>query len=217
MPSSTKYAKSGDVHIAYQVIGRGDLDLVVAPGFISHVEHQLREPSVAHMVSRCSAFARLVLFDKRGTGLSDPVAETGSLEDRVDDMRAVLDAAGSTRAAIFGASEGGPMAAVFAAAYPERTSSLILYGSFARQRWAADYPMGTTPEQHETLLKFVDRWGDGVGLAAWAPSMAKDPAFREWWAELQRLSASPGMIRSLFNLYPQIDVRSVLPAVRVPL
>jgi pimeloyl-ACP methyl ester carboxylesterase len=147
MPSSTKYAKSGDVHIAYQVVGAGELDLVIAPGFISHVEHQQKEPVVAQTISRFSSFARLVFFDKRGTGLSDPVASPGSLEDRVDDMRAVLDAIGSTRAAIFGSSEGGPKAALFAATYPERTSSLILYGSYARQMWAPDYPIGTKPEQ----------------------------------------------------------------------
>ena len=216
MPSLTKYAKSGDVHVAYQVIGKGSLDLVVAPGFISHLEHQQKEPTVAQAIARFSSFSRLICFDKRGTGLSDPVSSAASLEERVDDLRAVLDAAGSTKAAIFGSSEGGPMAALFAATYPERTSALILYGSFARQMWAPDYPFGISEQQYQKLLGFVDRWGDGVGLGAWAPSMAKDPVFRDWWAELQRLSASPGMIRSLFKLYPEIDIRSVLPAIRVP-
>jgi pimeloyl-ACP methyl ester carboxylesterase/class 3 adenylate cyclase len=216
MLSRTRYAKSGDLHIAYRVGGEGPIDLVFAPGFISHLEWFEEEPSVNHFIERLTSFSRLIVFDKRGTGLSDPVSAPASLEERMDDVRAVMDAAGSPRAAIIGMSEGGPMAALFAATYPERASSLVLYGSYARILWAPDYPFGVPQEQLDKFSELLDRWGDGVGLSAWAPSVAKDPRFRKWWAQLQRVSASPGMIRSLFKLYPEIEVRAVLAAVHVP-
>ena len=216
MLSRTKYAKSGEVHIAYQAGGEGERDLVLVPGFISHLEWSQEEPSIVHCLERLASFSRLIVFDKRGTGLSDPVPAPASLEERVDDIRAVMDAVGSERAAIVGVSEGGAMAALFAATYPERTSSLVLYGSYARVARAPDYPCGVTDEQLEQLARACDRWGDGVLLTAFAPSLAQDRRFREWWAQLQRLSASPGMVRALFKLYPQIDIRSALPAIHVP-
>lgn len=216
MPSPVKYAKSGQVHIAYTVSGDCDLDVIVAPGFISHVEFQHRLPQIARCFERATTFSRVIVFDKRGTGLSDPVNAAASLEERVDDMRAVLDAVGSERAALFGWSEGASMALLFAATHPGRTSSLIVYGGYARMMWAPDYPCGISAENFQHLQGFVDRWGDGVGLSAWAPSVCRDPAIRAWWAEFQRLSASPGMVKQLFDLYPRIDVRSILPAIRVP-
>jgi pimeloyl-ACP methyl ester carboxylesterase/class 3 adenylate cyclase len=214
--SRTKYAKSGDIHIAYQVGGEGEIDLVFAPGFISHVEWAQEDPSVVRFIERLASFSRVIVFDKRGTGLSDPVSTPASLEQRMDDVRAVMDAAGSQRAAIVGMSEGGPMAALFAATYPERVSSLAFYGSYARLIWAPDYPCGVSQERFDKSVELLDRWGDGVGLSAWAPSVANDAGFREWWAHLQRVAASPGMIRSHFKLYPEIDIRSVLPAIHTP-
>jgi pimeloyl-ACP methyl ester carboxylesterase len=214
--SRTRYAKSGDLHIAYQVGGAGEIDLVFAPGCVSHLEWFQEDPKVRHVFERLASFSRLIVFDKRGTGLSDPIPAPASLEERMDDVRAVMDAAGSERAAIIGMSEGGPMAALFAATYPERASSLVLYGSYARLVWAPDYPCGWKQESIDKSIGLLERWGDGVGLSAWAPSVGKDARFREWWAQLQRVAASPGMIRQLFKLYPEIDVRSVLPAIHVP-
>jgi pimeloyl-ACP methyl ester carboxylesterase len=146
MSGETRYAKSGDVHIAYQVTGGGPHSLVFVPGFISHVEYMWESPHVAHFLDRLGSFCRLIRFDKRGTGLSDRVADAPTLEQRMDDVRAVMDAAGTERAAVLGISEGGPMCALFAATYPERTSALILYGAMARMAWAPDHPWGWTPE-----------------------------------------------------------------------
>src|SRR5262245_17045002 len=147
----TRYAKSGDTYIAYQVMGEGPFDLVFVPGFISHLEVQMELPAFASFVGRLASFCRLIRFDKRGTGLSDRLSAIPTLEERMDDVRAVMDAAGSTRAALFGFSEGGPMCIVFAATYPERTTALILYGSYARGAWAPDYPWRATDEQFEAF------------------------------------------------------------------
>jgi pimeloyl-ACP methyl ester carboxylesterase len=136
MPPQTRYAKAGDVYIAYQVTGDGALDVAFLPGFVSHVEHSWEEPGLARFFQRLGSFARLIRLDKRGTGLSDRVSEIPTLEQRTDDLRAVLDAAGSARPALFGVSEGGPVALLFAATYPERTRALVLYGSYARRAWA---------------------------------------------------------------------------------
>ena len=164
----TRYAKSGDLSIAYAVYGEG-LDLVVAPGFISHLEVGREEPSLAHFYDRLATFRRVISFDKRGTGLSDPVPHAPSLEENVEDLRAVMDAVGSERADVVGVSEGGAMAALFAAVHPERTRSLVLYGAYSRVLWAPDYPCGLRAELLDRLLEVVDaRWGDGVGLGAWA-------------------------------------------------
>src|ERR1700758_4551412 len=135
MPPQTHYAKSGEVNIAYQVVGDGPLDVVFVPGFISHLDLQWGDPRIARFLEKLASFSRLIMFDKRGTGLSDPVAGPASLEERMDDVRAVMDAAGSARAALFGLSEGGPMSIMFAATYPQRTSALILYGTYARRAW----------------------------------------------------------------------------------
>ena len=142
MDPKTEYARSGDVHIAYQVVGQGPLDLVYVPGWVSHVEQAWEEPTLARFLCRLSSFSRLIVFDKRGTGLSDRVPDDKlpTLEQRMDDLRAVMDAAGSERAAVFGVSEGGNRCALFAATYPERTTSLVMFGCFAKRIWSPDYP-----------------------------------------------------------------------------
>jgi pimeloyl-ACP methyl ester carboxylesterase len=212
----TRYAKSGDLSIAYAAYGDGP-DLVVAPGFISHLEVVREEPALAHFIDRLETFRRVIRFDKRGTGLSDPVPHAPTLEENVEDLRAVVDAADSERADVVGMSEGGAMAALFAAVHPERTRSLVLYGAFARFLGAPDYPCGVSAEQHHRLLEIIDaRWGDGVGLSAWAPSCADDVRMRTWWARYQRAAASPGMAHSLLALYPGIDIREVLGTIGVP-
>jgi pimeloyl-ACP methyl ester carboxylesterase len=213
----TRYAHSGTLSVAYQVVGHGSFDLVVAPGFVSHLDWNWQEPSLRAFLEQLSSFSRLILFDKRGTGLSDPVAGPGTLEERVEDLTAVLDAVGSERAAVIGVSEGGAMAMLFAALHPERTRHLVLYGAFPRLVAAPDFPMGIDEQGMTSLLDtLVDRWGEGTALGLWAPSRGGDTALRAWWGTLQRLGASPGMARRLFSLYPHIDVRDVLGAIRVP-
>jgi class 3 adenylate cyclase len=214
-----RYARSGDAHIAYQVMGAGPVDLVAVMGFISHLEHWWEDPGWAALWQRLSSFCRLILFDKRGTGLSDRVAESAlpTLEQRMDDLRAVLDAVGSRHTALLGVSEGGPMCMLFAATYPERTTALLLYGSFARFLWAPDQPWNPTPKGLETLLGTIEQsWGTGVTLALFAPSLAADPRRVAWQARFERFSASPGAARALLRMAADTDVHHVLPAVTVP-
>ena len=173
MDPKTEYARSGDVHIAYQVVGQGQLDLVYVPGWVSHVEQAWEEPALARFLRRLSSFSRLIVFDKRGTGLSDrvPEDELPTLEERMDDLRAVMDAAGSQRAAVFGVSEGGNLSALFAATYPERTTSLVMFGTFAKRIWSPDYPWAPTPEQRQQEYELVEReWGNLMDLARYVPS-----------------------------------------------
>src|SRR5262249_39605322 len=187
----TRYAKSGDNHLAYQVMGEGPFDLVYVPGFVSHLEVLMEWPLYANFLKRLSSFCRLILFDKRGTGVSDRTGPIPTIEERMDDVRAVMDAAGSERAALLGFSEGGPMSIVFAATYPQRTSALILYGTFARRAWTPDYVWGRTDEQLAALLKSIEeQWGQGTGLDMYAPSLADDRKLREWFGRLERLSAT---------------------------
>ena len=214
MQPETKYAKSGDVNIAYQVVGDGPLDLVFVPGWVSHLEHAWEEPSNARFLHRLASFSRLIMLDKRGTGLSDRVslAELPTLEQRMDDVRAVMDAVGSERAALMGMSEGGSMCALFAATYPERTTALVLYAANARHP-AHDL----TAEQLQPILDAFERsWGQGMAWPMWAPSRADDPQFKEWGARFERLGGSPGAAVSLFRMAAEIDIRHVLPAIRVP-
>jgi class 3 adenylate cyclase len=217
----TRYARSGDVSIAYQVVGEGPFDVVFVPGSVSNVEYGWEEPSLARFYERLASFSRLILFDKRGTGLSDRVKDVPMLETRMDDVRAVMDAAGSERAAILGVSEGGPMAALFAATYPARTFAAVLYGSPSRYAWAPDYPWGVTLEEYRRELEEVERrWGTpeySDELLQWlAPSVADDEGFKRWFRTYVRLSASPGAARDLERMNMEIDVRQVLPAIRVP-
>jgi pimeloyl-ACP methyl ester carboxylesterase len=216
MPPETKYAKSEGVNIAYQVTGEGSFDLVLVPGWVSHVENAWEEPSFARFLHRLASFCRLILLDRRGTGLSDPVAALPTLEQRMDDVRAVMDAAGSKKAALFGISEGGPMCILFAATYPERTSALVLYGTFARGLYDPEYPWGTTPAQMERSLERVEReWGTGMTARIFAPSIAQDDRHVQSWGRFERLAVSPGAARVLIHMALNSDVRHVLPVIRV--
>jgi pimeloyl-ACP methyl ester carboxylesterase len=213
----TSYALSGDAHIAYQVFGEGNLDLVFVPGFVSNIEHYWEMPQVPDVLERLGSFARVVIFDKRGTGLSDPVGGPPPLEQRMDDMQAVMDAVGLERAALFGISEGGPASVLFAATYPERTSALVLYGSTPRFRTDSDISWGATDEQVEAVLADTSaRWGEGALLEAFAPSAAGDPQLAEVWGRFQRAGASPAMARAVMAALFEIDVRDILPTIRVP-
>ena len=218
MDSSTRYAQSPDgASIAYQVHGDGPLDLVFVPGFVSHVELIWEEPAIARFLRRLASFSRLIVFDKRGQGLSDRLGRPPTLEESMDDLGAVMDAAGSERAAVFGISEGGPMSALFAATYPDRVSSLVLYGTFARMVRTADFPEGVRAERFDEWADLVRRgWGGAVGVELWAPSEEGNPEFERWWARLLRQGTSPSGAIELMNLYREIDVRAVLPAISAP-
>ncbi len=213
MEAQTRYAKSGDVHIAYRVFGDGPRDIVLIPGTLSHVELTWELPSNEHLLKRLTAFSRVIVFDKRGQGLSDRVAEQ-TLEERIGDVRAVMDAAGSDRATIYGWSEGGAMSLMFAATYPERTSALVLYGTFASVK---SEPFSVTREQWEQILRdWETHWGEGILLAVNAPSALNDEAMVQRIAQLERASASPGSILALMRANYELDVRHLLPSVRVP-
>jgi pimeloyl-ACP methyl ester carboxylesterase/DNA-binding winged helix-turn-helix (wHTH) protein len=216
-PPATHYARSGDVSIAYQVLGDGPIDLVFVMGWVSHLDYFWREPSFARFLTRLASFSRLILFDKRGTGLSDRVSELPTLEQRMDDVRAVLDAVGSRRAALLGVSEGGPLCSLYATTYPEHTLALVMIGTYAKRLWAPDYPWAPTRAEREAFFDDIRaHWGGPVGIDARAPSRAGDPAFREWWATYLRMGASPGAALTLTRMNAEIDIRHVLPAVRVP-
>jgi pimeloyl-ACP methyl ester carboxylesterase len=220
MPSTrpeTRYAKSGDLNIAYQVVGEGALDLIYVPGWISNVELNWEEPALAHLLERLASFSRLILFDKRGTGLSDPVPldRLPTLEERMDDVRAVLDAVGSQQTAVFGFSEGGLMSMFFAATYPERTAALVLYGVFAKRSWSPDYPWAPKPDDREREIAELERnWSERMDLDQLAPS--EDDAFKDRLAAYFRRSASPGAAGALMRMNTQLDVRDVLPTIQVP-
>ncbi|MFY9588205.1 MAG: adenylate/guanylate cyclase domain-containing protein [Actinomycetota bacterium] len=214
----TQFAKNGDVSIAYQVVGDGPLDLIIIPGFVSHVEMAWELPAARRMFERLASFSRLILFDKRGTGLSDPVQTVPTLEVRMDDARAVLDAVGSEHSALFGVSEGAAMAALFAATYPERTTALAMYGGMARSTWAEDYPYAVTAEaMMESTMELLGPYQDeGVTIEVFAPSLADDPAAREGWVRYQRYAVSPAMMGQFYAMFLDIDVRAVLPSIHVP-
>ena len=216
MKPETRYAKSGDVHIAYQVTGSGPIDVVLVPGFMSHLDADWDNPVRTRLLQRLSSFCRLIRLDKRGTGLSDRV-KIGTLEERMDDVRAVMDAAGSEKSALFGYSEGGPMSILFSATYPERTTALIIYGSYARRLRAPDHPYGMRPEEFDAFIQRLEReWGGPAAIDMFAPSMANDPAAREGFANYLRQAASPGAVVDIMRMNREIDVRPILPAVRVP-
>ena len=211
---TTRYAKSADVRVAYQVVGHGPVDLVFVPGFISNLEVHWEDPGFSHLLQRLGSFARVIQFDKRGTGLSDRVDahHLPNLETRMDDLRAVMDAAGSRRAVLLGASEGGPMSLLFAATYPERTRALVLYGAYAHfHTWVMD------KEALEQFIRNVDKnWGTGASVPRFAPEQAKEERFRNWWARYERLSVSPSAAIALSRMNAAIDVRSIVPTIRVP-
>jgi class 3 adenylate cyclase len=212
------YARCEDgVHIAYQVFGDGPIDLLVVHGFVSHLEQLWESPGIARLYRQLGSFARVITFDKRGTGLSDRTAQLPDIDRRMLDLCAVIEAVGSERPSIFGVSEGGAMSILYAATYPERVRSLVLYASFAMPVRTDDHPVGVTAEQlRESGEYLAPRWGTGVGLQAFAPSLVADIDAREWWARFQRLSASPGAAIDLMTSYNLVDVRPALPLVRAP-
>ena len=217
MTPETRYAKSGEVHIAYQVVGDGPVDLVFIPGLFTHVEHQWDEPTFARFLGRLASFSRLIVFDARGAGLSDQAHELPPMEDQIDDLLAVLDAIGSSSAAIFGMSQAGPMAILFAASYPERTRAIVLYGSYASPRQRDGYPWGRSPEWMDDYGRQIDdAWGTGIFLPQVAPSRVADEPFRRWWGKYERLSHGPGNALAYFRMNAQIDVRAILPTIQVP-
>lgn len=217
-PPKTRYARAGDLSIAYQVVGSGPLDLVLVPGFATHVEIIWEAPAAARFFERLASFSRLILFDKRGTGLSDPVSGVPTLEERMLDVRAVMDAAGSERAALFGVSEGAPMSVLFAATYPGRTAALVLHGAMARSTEAPDYPWAAPADAlREAAAEFVGPFmAEGAAVEIFAPSLADDPQVREFAGRYYRYSATPAMYAQIFRMFLDIDVRPVLPALRVP-
>jgi pimeloyl-ACP methyl ester carboxylesterase len=215
-----RYVESvGGYSIAYQVVGDGPLDIVFVHGWVCSFQPGWEWPALASFYTRLSGMGRLILFDKRGTGLSDRVLGIASLEERMDDVRAVMDAAAVERAAVVGVSEGGPMCALFAATHPDRTRALVTMGSYARRNWAADYPIGRKPEEDTWLRPTAEQWGEYAArrfLAERAPSIAEDPAAIEWYTSYLVRGASPSAVAAITDMNEEIDVRPVLPTVRVP-
>ena len=215
----TRYARSGDVSVAYQAFGKGPPDVIWVSGVISNVEYQWAEPRFASYLRRMGSFGRIIRFDKRGTGLSDTVGGVPTLEQRMDDVRAVLDDAGSERAIVLGAVEGSPIAILFAATYPERTLALVLYGSYVKTVWAPDFPWAP---RFEDWVKAIDdaarRWGTRAycdeTIAKLTPTADDD--FRRFWGAYMRFGASPSAAAALMRMNMQIDVREILGAIRVP-
>jgi pimeloyl-ACP methyl ester carboxylesterase len=215
--AETHYAKNGNVHVAYQVTGDGPIDVVWVPGFVSHLELMWDSPVFARPLERAMRYSRLIRFDKRGTGLSDRGVGVPSLDERMEDLHAVMDAAGSERAAIVGVSEGGPMGILFAATYPDRTTALVLNGSFARIARGPDQDFGYPEEDVDAIVEgFASGWGDGHAIANFFPSMARDPAVLENMARLERNSASPGAVAEIIQMVAEIDVRPILSTISVP-
>ena len=217
--SETRYARSGEVSIAYQVVGDGPFDLVYVPGFVSNIELMWEEPGLARFLERLASFSRLILFDKRGTGLSDPVPtdRLPTLEERMDDVRAVMDAVGSGRAALLGHSEGGNMCVLFTATYPERTTALILVGCYAKRIRSDDYPWAPTVEDRARGIEQTEAtWGSPEAFRELAPSKERDEAFQRWIGRYLRQSASPKAAAALMRMNTKIDVRDVLPTIGVP-
>ena len=217
MPPVARYARSGDLHIAYTVHGDGPVDLVWIPPWISQVEYLWSDPALEAVMERLTQFARVITFDRRGSGLSDPLHGAPTLEEQMDDVLAVMDAAGSTEAAICATLEGGPMAVLFGATHPDRTRALILYATFSRAIWAEDHQWAWHAEERDAKMQqSIDHWGEGLVAGSVAPSRMGDPRFMEWAGRLERLAASPGTIKRIFELIGKFDVRDVLPSIRVP-
>lgn len=215
----TRYAYSDGVGIAYQMLGDGPIDIVMVPGFGSHLERAWEQPRLAHFYHRLSSFARLTLLDKRGTGLSDRVSpdDLPGIEQRKDDLKAVMDDAGIERATLIAASDGGPLAILFAATYPDRTNSLVLINTYSRRISSPDHAPALDPEMYQGFVDQVaEHWGEPVAIELLAPGSASDPQFRQWWAASLRASMSPAAARAMVAMNAAIDVREALPAVHVP-
>jgi class 3 adenylate cyclase len=219
MKPEVRYAKSGDVNIAYQASGDGPLDLVLVHGWVTHLDLMWEEPALTRFHQRLEDFSRLILFDKRGTGLSDrvPPDDLPTLEQRMDDLRAVMDAVSSERAAVMSISEGAPMAALFAASYPERTEALVIYGGYSARQPSDDYPWAPTPDERQEFYDLIERdWGGVADLQVLAPSMVGDRRFEEWWSKYLRAGASPSAALALARMNTQIDIRNILSSIHVP-
>ena len=219
MVPTTRYAHSGEASIAYQITGEGPLDLLFLPGWISQIEHLWEAPAMRRFLERLAVFNRLILFDRRGTGLSDRLLEGHTLEQDAQDALAVLDAAGSERAALFAYGLGGAVGAHLAAEHAQRVGALIMYSAVARTSWAPDYQWALTSEERAALIESnVSGWGesDSSALATLAPSVADDPALVGWFARMQRLAASPMEARLMFSGMAELDVRETLPHISVP-
>jgi class 3 adenylate cyclase len=213
-----QYAQSGDVHVAYEIVGDGDIDLVLVQGFVSHLDLEWDNPHMARFLEGLASFARVILFDKRGTGLSDRSVGVPTLEERMDDVRAVMEAAGSERAVLMGISEGAPMSILFAATYPDRTQALVLHGGMARTTEAPDYPWAPPAdalvEAAVELLQPILYTGEDIEV--WAPSLAEDRQAKDWLARYRRAGISPDGLADFYAMFLDIDVRDVLPTLRVP-
>jgi len=216
--SPTRYTKSGDLHIAWQAEGREDaINLIYVPTWVGQLEVLGEEPTIQAFVEKMCRFARLISFDRRGAGLSDPMVGAPTLEEQIDDVLAVMEAAGTERVALLGSLEGGPLAMTFAATHPDKVSALVLYATFARAAWAPDYDWAPKPEDRaRTLEVLASQWGQGMIGAGIAPSKASDPDFIAWAGRMERYSASPGTIRKIQDVVGGTDVRHVLPSIRVP-
>jgi class 3 adenylate cyclase/pimeloyl-ACP methyl ester carboxylesterase len=215
----THYARIGDASVAYQVTGEGPMDVLFIPGFVSNVEQYWEMPKIPEILHRFERYSRLIRYDKRGTGLSDPMDHVPTIDDRIDDMLAVMDAVDCDQAHLFGVSECGPIAILFAATYPDRVKSLALYAGAARYTVGDDYPIGWPPdffESDEVKSRVLDGWGEGVAIETFAPSCIGDDAFIEAWGRFQRAGASPSMGLMTMQALTKIDVRDLLPSVRVP-
>ena len=213
----TQYVKNGGVNIAYQAFGSGSVDLVFVSGWVSNLEFAWQEPSYARFFELLGSFSRVIMFDKRGTGLSDSDGRPPSLEQRMEDLCAVMDAVGCERAALLGNSEGGSMAMLFAATHPRRTSALVLAGAFAKRIWSPDYPWAPTPQERQRFFDIIEKdWGGAVDVSVICPSRAGDPAFAAWYSANMRFGASPGAALMLAHTNTEIDVRGILSSIRVP-
>lgn len=218
-PPATRYARSGDVHLAYQVVGDGPVDLVLFGTLVSHVELIWDDPDAAAFLERLARFSRLIIFDKRGVGMSDPVAPHAhpTLEERLEDVRAVMDAAGSEDAVLLGHSEGSQLSVLFATTYPARTRAIVLMGGYAAVRRSADYPIGVPDHVLERMLESVtEMWGDPAVLDLVMPSVRSSPARSQWWAQFFRRSTSPGAAATQIRMNWESDIRHLLPLVQVP-
>ncbi|MEM6843959.1 MAG: alpha/beta fold hydrolase [Bacteroidota bacterium] len=218
MKPPTQYTKSGRINIAYQVFGSGSIDLVYIPGWVSNIDWMWACPELVDFLLELGKIARVILFDKRGTGLSDRVVELSTLEERMDDIRAVMDAVGSEKAVLFGHSEGGSVSALFAATYPNRTISLIAFGAFAKRKYSPDYPWAPTKEQRQAVYNMIENsWGSGdMDLASLAPSKAQDTVFMDWLANYFRSGASPSAALVLTKMNSQVDIIDILDSIKVP-
>ena len=215
--SPVHFAVSGDAHIAWRTLGEGPLDVLLAPGFVSHLDMRYRVRPVVRLDMQLARHARLICFDKRGVGLSDRVSQPPTLAQTTADMAAVLDAAGSKRALLFGVSESGPACALFAATYPERTAALAVYGSFAKGIRSEDYPWLPPRATYDRWVdRLVGEWGGPASIELFAPSEAQDPEVREAWARYLRAAATPSGMRAILEAMREIDVRDVLPRIRAP-